>query len=740
MSTEDVKTRYGIDSSDFKTGIDQMNRALRVLESEFRANSAGMGDWEKTAGGLEQRNKSLSNQIEVQKLKVQALKQAYDEQVAKTGESSAAAQEQGIKLNRAAEVLNKMQGELESNTESLAGMAMGSDEAGASVQEMGDKTEKSSTQVLTMSQVSEGLKATFEGVVKVVAGLATAVAGLGGAITGLVLKASESADTLVEMSDKTGLSTTRLQELQYIGGQLGVDLDTMSGSLGKLTRSMASAQDGSGAARDAFKTLGVAFKDSNGDLLSSETVFNNVIDALGKVQNPAERDALAMDLFGKSAMELNPLIKAGSGALSGLAAEAHNVGAVVGEDNVQALGDFSDTLEKMKAQIGGVAGTVAAGFLPGFQSMADKGSYFLKLLANNFSQSNGNINEMASGLGGIVTLIAQNIVAQVPKMLEAGLAILQSLIQGIVSLLPTLLPMAVQLVTMLINFLVENLPMLVSAAIQILLAIVNAIVTNLPMLLTAAIQVIITLVEGIAAAIPQLIPTITKIIPQIILILIQNLPLLISAALKLIVALASGLIQAIPILIPYIPQIIQAMVDALVDAWPMIVEAGRQILLVLAKTISDNLPIMIEKSKAIVSAVLSGVADMMGKINAIGKSIIDGVWAGIQANAAQLQKQITDFFGEIVKNVKKALGIASPSTVFAGIGANMAVGLGMGFEQSFSDIERRIRGSVGDLSVNASGATAGSGGTTIYQLTAQYPYQSQASLVDTVQLLNMLAR
>ena len=65
------------------------------------------------------------------------------------------------------------------------------------------------------------------------------------------------------------------------------------------------------ATADAYKALGISVTDAHGNLRDGETVYWQAIDALGKMQNETERDALAMQIFGKSARELNPLIEQG---------------------------------------------------------------------------------------------------------------------------------------------------------------------------------------------------------------------------------------------------------------------------------------------------------------------------------------------------------------------------------------------------------------------------------------------
>ena len=63
--------------------------------------------------------------------------------------------------------------------------------------------------------------------------------------------------------------------------------------------------------------------------LSGKVVFNEAITKLGGLKNEIDRDALAMQLFGKSAMNLNSLIKAGGAELKKMADEAKKNGAVM---------------------------------------------------------------------------------------------------------------------------------------------------------------------------------------------------------------------------------------------------------------------------------------------------------------------------------------------------------------------------------------------------------------------------
>ena len=86
----------------------------------------------------------------------------------------------------------------------------------------------------------------------------------------------------------------------------------------------------------------------------------------------------------------------------------------------------------------------------------------------------------------------------------------------------------------------------------------------------------------------------------------------------------------------------------------------------------------------------------------IGKNIVQGVWNGIQSMVSWFTNKVKGFFNGIVGSVKNLLGIHSPSTVFADMGENMALGLGKGWDSEYSNIKRDIEKGldIGDASAS----------------------------------------
>lgn len=217
-----------------------------------------------------------------------------------------------------------------------------------------------------MKSVGKSLTKTGEAMTKsITLPVVGAVAGL----SALTVKAASTADEINTLAAKFGLTTDQIQEMQYAAEIIDVDLETMGMSMQKLTKNMDLARKGSKDQIDAFKALGVEYKNADGTLRNAKDVWYDTIDALGAMSNEADRDAYSMRLFGKSAVEINPLIKAGSKELNKLSAEAHNVGAVISGDTLGSLNELQDMLDKAKQILIAATAEIANAFSPALKAL-----------------------------------------------------------------------------------------------------------------------------------------------------------------------------------------------------------------------------------------------------------------------------------------------------------------------------------------------------------------------------------
>lgn len=142
------------------------------------------------------------------------------------------------------------------------------------------------------------------------------------------------------------------------------------------------------------------------------------------------------------------------------------------------------------------------------------------------------------------------------------------------------------------------------------------------------------------------------------------------------------------------PDMITRFVAYATEKLPEVLKLGIQLIVSLVKGLAQNLPELLRGTLALVDAIISAFLDSLPDIIEVGKDIVRGLWEGIKAMGAWLGEKVSSFFSGIVDGVKGVLGIHSPSRVFAGIGQNMALGLGQGFEKQMQSVTAGIQDAI----------------------------------------------
>ncbi len=259
--------------------------------------------------------------------------------------------------------LEKLNGQLQQSKDDMDNMNKSSETFGDTIRGV------ASSLGLNVSPEVEKLASKFDGVDKSVGNAIITIGAIAGSFISCSISAANFADDLLQLSSVTGITTDELQKMQYASDFLDVPMENTTGGITRLTRSMNNARNGNKELSESFKKLRVSIIDSHGQLKDANQVFYDTIDALGRVKNETERDALAMTLLGKSAKELNPLIEAGSKRLKELGVEAENMGTVMGEDSLEKLGKFKDTMDKLENTTDALKNSLGLALLPVLTSL-----------------------------------------------------------------------------------------------------------------------------------------------------------------------------------------------------------------------------------------------------------------------------------------------------------------------------------------------------------------------------------
>lgn len=267
---------------------------------------------------------------------------------------------------------------------------------------------------------------------RAMSGLSTAAAAVTAAIGAVTAKSASWADDINTMSKKYSIGTKELQLYSAAAELVDVDVETIAKSHIKLEKQMASAAKGTGASADAFSKLGVSVTNADGSLKSGDAVWQETIKALGSMENETERDAIAMQLMGKSAAELNPLIEDGGKTYAEFAntLEKYDL-EFINQDTLDQANAFNDSIDTIKS-IGMVAfqqlGTQLAAYLaPAMEKVVD----LVGKLANWFSNLSPSTQATIAAIAGVVAVVAPLLI---------GLGKVSFAISSIMSLMATLGP------------------------------------------------------------------------------------------------------------------------------------------------------------------------------------------------------------------------------------------------------------------------------------------------------------
>lgn len=349
----------------FKDALSEVNAGLRVNKQQMQLVAEQTREMDDRQAALQQRYEAAQQTLQSYRDKVQVLQQAYENSARREGEASKTTMQWRASLISA-------QTEVAKQESLLRDLSSGQETARKTTASLADVV-NGLANALGIS-LPPGLQTAvdkLDGFSASGAAAVTVVGGLVGALASSTMDMSKTADDLLTLSTQTGLTTDQLQEFEYASELMDVSTDTLQGSLVKLTNNMQTAATGTGSAAEAFKTLKVKVADSQGHLKNNYDVFLQTIDALGKMKNETERDALAMDIFGRSATDLNPLIEAGSGRLKELAEQAHEVGYVVDNETLQSFGELDDAMQKLDKQGDAVKRSFAEALLPIITAFAE---------------------------------------------------------------------------------------------------------------------------------------------------------------------------------------------------------------------------------------------------------------------------------------------------------------------------------------------------------------------------------
>lgn len=524
------------------------------------------------------------------------------------------------------------------------------------------------------SGLASSLKKGFGIAAKSVGTLTTATGALGAGFVKASGDVAAYGDNIDKMSQKMGMSAEAYQEWDAVMQHSGTSMETLKASMKTLANA---AETGS----DAFDKLGISQEDIAN--MSQEELFSATITALQNIDDETERTYLAGKTLGRGATELGALLNTSAEDTQAMKDRVHELGGVMSDEAVKAAAAYQDSLQDLQTALTGLKNNLVSEMLPAVTTVMDGlGNVFSGDYETGVNQIEEGIDNLISKItdiipkvmeigGSILESLGQSILQNLPELSQAALEIILQLVQGLISALPTLADTASQILMVLVTGISQALPTLIPAAVQAIVTLVQTLISpdNISMLIDAALQLIMSLANGLIEALPILIEALPEIIRTIVTVLLDNIPTILETAGQLINALTTGLIDALPMLIGMLPQITLTIAAGLIQAAPDLLKAAVELIAQLGLGLVKSAPDLLLSIPQIILELIKGLAqggadmfmagaDLLTNVkdgffslidDAVdwGKDLIDNFIDGIVDKAGALADTVEDIAGDI---------------------------------------------------------------------------------------------
>ena len=494
-----------------------------------------------------------------------------------------------------------------------------------------------------------------------------------------------------------------IMDMSDNANKMGTSIDSIQQTYQSLMRGNYAMLDnlklGYGGTKSELERLVADAEKLTGQALDP-TKFSDVITAIHAVQEN-------LGITGTTAKEASTTIE---GSLNATKAAWENLLVGIADDDANLDELINNFVESV--------GTAASNILPRIETILGGIGELISKLAPIIVEAIPTLIEeivppMVEAAGEILTAITEVlpdlISTLIPPLVEAAGEILTAIADVLPDLISTLIPLiiqffteniaqfieiGIQIITAIVTGISENIGLIIEAVPEIIESISNALSENGPELLEAGGKILEEIINGIIKLIPEIFRKLPEVITAIIEFISQNLPTILQKGTEILNSLVTGILEAIPDFVSKLPEIITAFVNFITQNLPEIVDSGIDILLNLIEGILKTIPELVGSLPQIIDAIVSGIDNLLGSVVDVGKRVVEGIWQGISSMGSWIGDKVGGFFGGIVDGAKSFLGIASPSKVFAKIGGYMAEGVGVGWGDEFSDIQKDINKSL----------------------------------------------
>lgn len=793
----DWKLKVGIlfDSKEFEQGVNRIEKQMKVLDSEMKVSQSTFQNYGSTTDSLKSKISGLTEKIELQKSKVEGLRNAYQESVQEKGADATATQNLEIKVNNATAALNNMEKELKNLKKELRDQpdmwdnisdkvdkfCVKLESAGKKIESFGktltvgvtapilafakmsidavnDQIQQETKLITVMKERMSATDLQIKSVMDL-----TKAEERKGIISGSVMLAgtqelatylnkTETIKQLIPVlndlvTQQYGYEASAMQ-MQNTATMLGKVMDGQLGSLSRYGYTWTEAEERilkTGDEMTRAKLLTEILRGSIGEMnyalaatpygrilqlknnfgaLTEEiggrllpildkyvTPFNELINKWFELDDAQKDNIMEMGLFaaasgpaligmGKLIQVIAPLpekIEKIANGFSKGTSEVLNFGKGMiknvgkGFDfvftKVPLLNKIPGLIDKAVSPIGNiiskVTGPIGDFFNKHLSGVAEKVGKVFSTLGDVAMKG---ANQLKSMLGLALKIIGPMAII---GLVLAGLGLAQQQFgEQIDQILNIAITKGPELISGFVSKITESLPNLINLGTELIMKLLEVIIANVPILIEGAVAIITTLALGVAENADTLISGILDLIFVLLDTIVDQLPLLLECGLQLLLALTQGIVNNIDKIIAGILNVLLKLIDFIAKNLPMIIDMGIKIIVALAEGLAKAIPQLVAAIPVIVKAIFKAFSDV--DWGAIGKSIIEGLVAGLKA----VKNLVVDTLKNIAKGAvdafKSFFGIKSPSRLFMNFGEQIDEGLAIGLDNGLDKVENAM--------------------------------------------------
>lgn len=230
----------------------------------------------------------------------------------------------------------------------------------------------SASLIRELNKANEASKSTFNEMKREAAAVAAkfaVIATAAGAAFAALTKASfESIDQLAKTADRLGVSTEALQTLQLAAELAGVSQEQLTKSLQKQQKALVDASDGSVTAERAFARLGLNVQALI--KLPADQQFAAIAEAIGSIESPTRRNAIAFEIWGAKAGEMINLAMGGTEGMKEFEQLLKDLNVTVSRFDASKIEQANDAMVVAGMAFKGVGNTIAVAVSPYITQLA----------------------------------------------------------------------------------------------------------------------------------------------------------------------------------------------------------------------------------------------------------------------------------------------------------------------------------------------------------------------------------